>query len=233
MTDDQDFIDAICDTPEDDGPRHIYADYLDTRGNHERAEFVRVQIELANLALSPAEQSLSKEGLGRHAALRRREHKLLYPTVGVHDEYVGHRGGDGTHQKWFELPLLLGMKHKVTRGFISKVNLAMADFMQHAEAIFRRNPIEMVEISDRAPEEHTLPMEHDFFWVVHPYPNGIEDDDRRHFLPWDLWELLDGRKTSPSPRGRAARYETEKEANEALSRACVAFGRAKRKQGAR
>ena len=43
------FLNAISDRPEDDLPRLLYADYLDESGAPERAEFIRVQIELANL----------------------------------------------------------------------------------------------------------------------------------------------------------------------------------------
>jgi len=43
------FLNAISDRPEDDLPRLVYADYLDETGDFDRAEFIRVQIELANL----------------------------------------------------------------------------------------------------------------------------------------------------------------------------------------
>lgn len=38
---------AICETPEDDAPRLAYADWLEERGQTERAELIRVQIERA------------------------------------------------------------------------------------------------------------------------------------------------------------------------------------------
>jgi uncharacterized protein (TIGR02996 family) len=47
MTDHAPFLHAICARPEDDGPRLIYADWLDENGECERAEFIRVQCELA------------------------------------------------------------------------------------------------------------------------------------------------------------------------------------------
>jgi uncharacterized protein (TIGR02996 family) len=45
----QDFIDAILAEPGDDVPRLIYADWLEERGDP-RAEFIRVQVEMATLA---------------------------------------------------------------------------------------------------------------------------------------------------------------------------------------
>jgi uncharacterized protein (TIGR02996 family) len=49
MTDDQGLFQAILDNPDDDGVRLIYADYLDEHGEPQRADFIRVQIELALL----------------------------------------------------------------------------------------------------------------------------------------------------------------------------------------
>ena len=43
------FLAAICANPADDTPRLVYADWLDEHGQPERAEFVRVQCELARL----------------------------------------------------------------------------------------------------------------------------------------------------------------------------------------
>jgi uncharacterized protein (TIGR02996 family) len=52
MTDESAFIAAVRDSPEDDGPRLVYADWLDEQGDPElaaRAEFIRVQCGLAHL----------------------------------------------------------------------------------------------------------------------------------------------------------------------------------------
>jgi uncharacterized protein (TIGR02996 family) len=46
----QDFVDAILAEPSADVPRLIYADWLEERGEP-RAEFIRVQVEMATLAL--------------------------------------------------------------------------------------------------------------------------------------------------------------------------------------
>lgn len=47
MTDHDALVRAICEQPDDDTPRLIYADFLDENGESSRAEFVRAQIELA------------------------------------------------------------------------------------------------------------------------------------------------------------------------------------------
>src|SRR5438093_1495473 len=40
---------AICAHPDEDTPRLVYADWLDEHGEHDRAEFIRVQCELTRL----------------------------------------------------------------------------------------------------------------------------------------------------------------------------------------
>ncbi len=49
MTYDRDsFIAGICESPADDLPRLVYADWLEEHGEADRAEFIRVQCALAN-----------------------------------------------------------------------------------------------------------------------------------------------------------------------------------------
>src|SRR5581483_6308863 len=43
------FLRAIAEHPDDDLPRLVYADWLDEHGEPERAEFIRVQIELERM----------------------------------------------------------------------------------------------------------------------------------------------------------------------------------------
>lgn len=49
MTDEAAFLATILANPQDDGPRKVYADWLEERGQCERAEFIRCQVELARL----------------------------------------------------------------------------------------------------------------------------------------------------------------------------------------
>ena len=49
MTHDDAFLQAILETPDDDTPRLIYADWLDEHGDVARAEFIRLQCRLADI----------------------------------------------------------------------------------------------------------------------------------------------------------------------------------------
>jgi uncharacterized protein (TIGR02996 family) len=66
MTQDDAFLESILENPDDDGLRLIYADWLEEHGNP-RAEFIRVQIELARL---PDDDP-------RRPELEEREHQLF------------------------------------------------------------------------------------------------------------------------------------------------------------
>ena len=61
------FVQAITENPEDDSPRLVYADWLDEHGQPERAEFIRVQCQLARVAT----------GDPRRSRLEAREQELL------------------------------------------------------------------------------------------------------------------------------------------------------------
>jgi uncharacterized protein (TIGR02996 family) len=71
MTDDSALLAAIRAAPADDAPRLVYADWLDEHGHPERAEFIRVQCELARRD---------------DPALLRREAELL---AAHHDAFAG------------------------------------------------------------------------------------------------------------------------------------------------
>lgn len=47
------FLDKITEFPDDDTPRLVYADWLEEKGQADRAEFIRVQCELAKLPTDP------------------------------------------------------------------------------------------------------------------------------------------------------------------------------------
>jgi uncharacterized protein (TIGR02996 family) len=83
---------AIRAAPEDDAPRLIYADWLDEHGQPERAEFIRVQCELA-----------------RHesADLRQREAQLL---AHYHDAFAGPLAMPGYRFR-FQRGIITGFGH--------------------------------------------------------------------------------------------------------------------------
>src|SRR5262245_14711379 len=114
----------ICACPADDTPRLVYADWLEENGEPDRAEFIRVQIEL--------------DGLGevgpRVAALKRREQALLAAHVA----------------EWLK-PLRLAESRVVfRRGFVAEVQMSPARFMDLARRLFRRAPLTTIRRDGQA-----------------------------------------------------------------------------------
>jgi uncharacterized protein (TIGR02996 family) len=64
MRDAKGFLQAILDEPEDVGPRLIFADWLKEHGEATRAEFIRVQAELARQDVGGRRRALPR----RHRA---------------------------------------------------------------------------------------------------------------------------------------------------------------------
>jgi uncharacterized protein (TIGR02996 family) len=92
MSDAPALLAAIRAAPDDDAPRLIYADWLDEHGQPERAEFIRVQCELARR---------------KNRALRRREAELLAEH---HDAFVGHLAVPGLRFR-FERGFIVAFGH--------------------------------------------------------------------------------------------------------------------------
>src|SRR5260370_35618753 len=82
MGHDDAFLRDICENPDDDAPRMIYADWLSDHGQSDRAEFIRLQCRLAApdalddpdrwALLAREEQLLREHGKGWVGPLRRR-----------------------------------------------------------------------------------------------------------------------------------------------------------------
>jgi uncharacterized protein (TIGR02996 family) len=60
---DVDFRDAIADNPDDDLLRFAYADWLEEQGDRDRAEFIRLRVELSRQQTKDAEKRHRAESL--------------------------------------------------------------------------------------------------------------------------------------------------------------------------
>src|SRR5690349_3929389 len=120
------FRQAILETPEDDVPRLVYADWLEENGDPARAEFIRVGCQLVRLA---------EHDRGR-APLEDREHVLL-----------AEHGAE-----WRAVvPLALPDKNVAfRRGFVERVDLTAEQFLKHADALFRLAPVRTLRLRQAA-----------------------------------------------------------------------------------
>jgi uncharacterized protein (TIGR02996 family) len=126
MTDREALLRAVCESPDDDLPRLVFADWLEEHDEPERAEFIRVQVEL------------------------NRQHVVSLETVRLHDRMLALL--DAHLQDWLdELPQLPGVQWSDvwSRGFPEEVTIdSLRDFATHQEAILHSAPVQKVTVWD-------------------------------------------------------------------------------------
>ena len=123
--DEQPFLDAVFARYHDDGPRLVYADFLEDAGDPERAELVRVQLALARLP----------DDHPRRPDLAEREAELL----------AAHRGRWTDHLRdlgacWVDF----------RRGVLDSVSVDAAAFLDHGAELLRRVPVRRLRLLDAA-----------------------------------------------------------------------------------
>jgi uncharacterized protein (TIGR02996 family) len=124
MTDEADLQAAIAANPADDSPRLIYADWLDDRGEHRLAAFIRHQVALAKLVIiedydsdeyAEAMKFFAAFGVEDVAVIFSRFHQIVIDPAELTISFekltlrVVHRQPDGLGTVWF-----------VERGLIHK-----------------------------------------------------------------------------------------------------------------
>jgi uncharacterized protein (TIGR02996 family) len=110
---------AVCANPDDDTPRLVFADWLEENGEPERAEFIRVQIELP--ACGPGKRRLH---------LSRRELELLNEHE---EEWVEHLRP--YMFEWSDKPWAF------RRGFVERLELQAETFIEQGEELLALTPL--------------------------------------------------------------------------------------------
>jgi uncharacterized protein (TIGR02996 family) len=124
---------AVCDNPDEDTPRLVFADWLQEHSEEARAEFIRVQVELARR--------------GEEPKLKAREESL----------FAAHR--EEWEQPFRQFEVAGSFRHFVfgvhfRRGFVwgISINDERYRFVDNASALFRLAPIERVNLFHK--EQH-------------------------------------------------------------------------------
>lgn len=112
---------AIQDSPDEDAPRLIYADWFEDQGDLDRAEFIRVQCRLARMSLyDPA-----------RPVLLRREYDLL-----------------SRHGNVWSKPLIGRVRRwRYRRGFVEQVKAEVEVFSNHAEMLWGNYPVRELHLT--------------------------------------------------------------------------------------
>lgn len=153
MSDEQALLATVIQNPEEDAPRLVLADWWEEHGQEDRADFCRVQVEIAsrvqcdcrNLSVCIACRSVE--------ALRRRERELLErPKFGDY----GAANWCGWSDPVSSLIVarqgtLAGQPFEFRRGFVEQVTCSWSDWLTHADAIRAACPLRRVTLADRPP----------------------------------------------------------------------------------
>ncbi len=126
FTDEQPFLDAVFARYHDDGPRFIYADFLDDAGDPDRAELVRVQVALARMA---------------------EDHPRRKELTALQGELLG-----ANEARWSEhlSDLVEPSECEFRRGVLDSVVVDAAMFLARGEELFSRVPLRRIRLRDAA-----------------------------------------------------------------------------------
>ena len=144
------FLAAIAANPDDDTPRLIFADWLEEHGEPERAEFVRVQVELAARSGPPFPDARGRQWLygpnhhrgctrkhrGKVRAFEKSGPCELCKRLRANQEYYDQ--GNQLRRRERELLTVgtaFGMSLNASRGFLSKVAGTWEQWQAHGDAI--------------------------------------------------------------------------------------------------
>jgi uncharacterized protein (TIGR02996 family) len=122
MNTDDGFLQDILEHPDDDAPRLVYADWLEDHGDTDRAEFIRLQCELARLG----EDDPARDHLEPRERVLLEQHSV----------------------KW--LASFPGFARKgavFRRGFVEKITVKAAGFVKKAKVLFPAAPIRSAELT--------------------------------------------------------------------------------------
>lgn len=201
-------LSAILAEPADDLHRLAYADWLEETGDPERAEFIRLQLGLA--------------GDVRRAGWREvlRAEKLLHDRRDWLDPlgyvWIDHNEAEADTVRvggWRGVTLTL------RRGFVEAVACPLAVWLEYGPALVRRHPVERVVVTGANPVDHLRPGEW-WWWTNGPAEIHIGCD-----IPPYLWACL--RKSPPARHYWGRRYNSEREAMDDLSAACLEWAKGK------
>jgi uncharacterized protein (TIGR02996 family) len=152
---------AVIADPHNDLHRLAYADLCEEYGDYVRAEFVRVQIELARVGEVALPDGTTGVRTGcpeddrRERALRRRERDLL----------TADRPG-----RWSPYPLAAFADVVFRRGFVAEVTLPCDAWVAHGPTLVRAAPLEKVTLAGKEPYspawEALPPGAHPCWWWV-------------------------------------------------------------------
>lgn len=149
------FANAVRANPADDLPRLVAADWLDEHGAGDRAEYIRVQCELARSSVCltcsgrrwyEITDMESDDCIVCTAALRRRLTELA--TDGGYGWWGSPHTGTVANNPAVVRGVVDGAELDATRGFVGDVHCSWRWWLAHGPALLRREPVAVVRLTD-------------------------------------------------------------------------------------
>jgi len=198
------FLRAIVESPSDNTPRLIFADWLEEHGGQERCDFIRIQIRLDEIRPGPDEYAKASRMLTRYNKGAPIPLKANTPAVLLVREAILLQQF-ALAQDWPQIPERF-IQWEWTRGFVSGISLLANDWLYRGPQLVQTHPLERVTLTDLTPEEKNHHM--DFRW-------GFD---------WEKLNLFrDGHFNEMFHLG----WQTEQMALDCQIRCCLAWARAK------
>ena len=186
MTERDAFLAAIIESPDDDTPRLVFADWLEEHGEVERAEFIRLDIKLSHLRPGPDEHRKAANIIARYqkrapvrltadtpaTMLARRA--ILLTAWSKDEDGEPTVGGDHTYEWFGDVVRRFGRGHvEISRGFVSAVTMFLPDMMPENAAIAFSQPIEAIRLPRLSLSLEIDPPGKDYGWQLY----GLPDND--------------------------------------------------------
>ena len=125
MSPDEDaLLNGIAADPAADLPRLVYADWLEEHGQELRAEFIRIQCEIAKLEVGP------RDVIDRNVNLWRRQQELLDGHMGELLEGVPYRPANAQ-----------GYSSLLRRGFVDEIEIDSWEFARQRPSLTLLRPV--------------------------------------------------------------------------------------------
>src|SRR5262249_47580355 len=131
------FLDDVVAHPEDDGPRLVFADWLDDHAQPHRAEFIRLQCRLASMDEYDPER----------LPLEQREADLLA---------VRGAGGPPPVPTWAQVN-----PYAFRRGFLDRISVTATDLLKRGAGLFAVAPVtdlQICNVRDKMPQVAASPL---------------------------------------------------------------------------
>ena len=224
------FVAAIIAEPRCDIRRLAFADWLDEHGQTEWAHLIRLQCRLAGGLLGVTRDKVRAEAFSllMHGKLADRVADGFEPI----DVEYAYGDGESVVVRLFQPGLYnlegeaIGAEIVWRRGFIAEVHCPLAVWQEHGPRLVREHPIERVRLTDKAAmvnlpfrgeREGAAAWGNSDFLITPPPPES---------LPGGIYALLQGHWPTVATQAIPVKiYATAQEAEDASSRACIAWAK--------